>query len=1720
MSAATDLERKPLPAIPAPPSKVQRTTATLTVEATAHLRKFITHALREHDQVLWSDGGVGEEEEEEEEEGDATMLLWVDALEATLNELNARIVSGGWLAGVRRARNLRKERLRRERDEFVQVEKEDGEGVSGAADEKRVAAGDGALDERDAKLSESQAEEDRTRLALEQLDELVSRPVVPTPTPTPKHLLLTVAPYAGQSVAIRGEDDDFQFISSTVACKFTSGAFSLPVSFDRSIDATTGGAVLYGLREWDVEMPLDSDSCPRIVGGTFTFKGAKSRAQHDALLSVLHLATYTRLALLLEQHFLRDSHVPLRFPPKAPSPPPPLPPPRPLTPAVGASQISRSSSDSKRGAKPGGSSRNPGGLWGFLNNINRKTEDLRLRAVPMLKRSSGSLDLPRAGTSPDIALPPASPASPSSPLSPTHQQHLSSAPPRTRTFSFLDAARAPFVSGPLKPKPPTPSPDNTTNPSSSSSSSSSSDDRPFSTALRAVLATSDLLSTSPGVRFPPPLPLVSLAAKEEAAAEKDATISSGTKRLRGDEKVALHSLLGWRREDRGKGMAGTQGFVRHQAFCALYSAHVPGAAAAKPSASGSELSNATTSSSSSSSSSALPVPSSAVGSSSNLSASTISTGSGKSANRDEAAAAAAAWAQCSERRTWVSYYYYDRRAAAAEGGEKEKEKGMGMGMGMGTMSLGEAIGEWCARAEERCERPECEVPKGGHEMRWIHAGVRIHAQIEKDDEEADRDGDGEKDKDKDRDKDEEAVWMYEACKVCGKRTERTRMSDGTHLMAFGKFLELLVYSPAICALHPPLCEHTTPASTATSPSASASTSTLANAENVDLPPSRLDIIRHFACKGRTVTFSLSTIDDVFEIRVPRLQIVRGAGEKPEADGRAAEERERERDKVGDEARGVLRQEIGAWWKGMAEQMDILEDQINTDKAAMMKTLPRLPSAAAVDDTETETDDTPTPKPSTIRLPDSPPPSAPSPLASERSRSRSASPSKPPPPNPNKPLPSISLAMLGNLRRTFQRTEQELYRQLAETPNGALNDVRRAFEAAARGAAKRLAVWKGKHIQGQGASTPPPILEEPAWWGKSYHAVPGGSVIVREDDWGSIIAFTLSSQDYLRELANFSITRNSVGASSVPATPATPTVTRRSYFPTAGPLKFLRPSEPQPDPDEDGVIWHESEACSAVISRKQHPRDPSSLLTLQLRKKTSESQMGSALHNLSVLRSRVASAGAHTPPPSAYAKPAVEVSFQAADGRVVRSAERDEPGETAGKLLHELEALPDGTAKSTSLFSTGVPSTSGFFSTNIRRHGSPSVLASSTTHSRSSTDDERDSQATVGPPPLPPKDDDPRQPKPDETAATTTPSYAATITNGIAQAMKLVASARDALRPEAPPPRNHHGLLSADFAFQAIDDRPHIKYDWTIGKRLKFSCTVYYAKQFDALRRRCGVEDVFLKSMERSANWSAEGGKSKSNFWKTADDRFIIKTLVNAWNVADLQVLIDLGPSYFRYMEKTASKATVLAKLLGFYTVEIRNLETGATQAKADLLVMENLFYDQKIVKTFDLKGMQGRRVKARSEGNKTLFDGEWIEGQQRALTLVHPHCKVILREAIKSDCAFLAESNIMDYSLLLGIDAERKQIACGLVDTIGSYTFAKTLEYKAKHGLAVGAGLATGGGKEKDKEKEVTVIPPQEYQDRFVNAMDAYFLACPNKWARPLDGTKELTDPWMLPSVI
>ena len=110
-------------------------------------------------------------------------------------------------------------------------------------------------------------------------------------------------------------------------------------------------------------------------------------------------------------------------------------------------------------------------------------------------------------------------------------------------------------------------------------------------------------------------------------------------------------------------------------------------------------------------------------------------------------------------------------------------------------------------------------------------------------------------------------------------------------------------------------------------------------------------------------------------------------------------------------------------------------------------------------------------------------------------------------------------LLGNLSHAFQRVEQSLYVQLSQTPRESLNDVRRSFLYAAKGAEKRLLAWQKKHMLPVMTNTaagkaPVPALplelamEEPEWWGKKCHVFPGANVIVNEDDWASIISFTL------------------------------------------------------------------------------------------------------------------------------------------------------------------------------------------------------------------------------------------------------------------------------------------------------------------------------------------------------------------------------------------------------------------------------------------------------------------------------------------------------------------------------------------------------------------------------------------------------------------------------------
>lgn len=279
---------------------------------------------------------------------------------------------------------------------------------------------------------------------------------------------------------------------------------------------------------------------------------------------------------------------------------------------------------------------------------------------------------------------------------------------------------------------------------------------------------------------------------------------------------------------------------------------------------------------------------------------------------------------------------------------------------------------------------------------------------------------------------------------------------------------------------------------------------------------------------------------------------------------------------------------------------------------------------------------------------------------------------------------------------------------------------------------------------------------------------------------------------------------------------------------------------------------------------------------------------------------------------------------------------------------------------------------------------------------------------------------------------------------------------------------------------------HLKYQFQEGGSL-MSCKIFFAEQFDAFRRKCGLDDNFVQSLSRCIKWDSAGGKSGSAFLKTLDDRLVIKELSNA----ELDSFVKFAPSYFEYMAQALfhDLPTVIAKIFGFYQIQIKNPINGKN-FKMDVLIMENLFYDRRTSRIFDLKGsMRNRHVEKTGKENEVLLDENMVEYIYESPLFVREYDKKLLRASLWNDTLFLAKMNVMDYSLVIGIDEEKKTLIVGIIDCIRTFTWDKKLESWVKEKGLVGGGT-----------KEPTVVTPRQYKNRFREAMDRYILIVPDCW--------------------
>jgi len=276
---------------------------------------------------------------------------------------------------------------------------------------------------------------------------------------------------------------------------------------------------------------------------------------------------------------------------------------------------------------------------------------------------------------------------------------------------------------------------------------------------------------------------------------------------------------------------------------------------------------------------------------------------------------------------------------------------------------------------------------------------------------------------------------------------------------------------------------------------------------------------------------------------------------------------------------------------------------------------------------------------------------------------------------------------------------------------------------------------------------------------------------------------------------------------------------------------------------------------------------------------------------------------------------------------------------------------------------------------------------------------------------------------------------------------------------------------------------HLKYQFAEGTA-KLLCKIFYAEQFDAVRRKCGVADRIVESLSRCLKWDSKGGKTKSVFLKTLDERFVLKSL----SPIETQAFLNFAPAYFNIMAEALfhELPTVIAKMLGFYQIVIKNPVTG-TEIKWDVLVMENLFYDRAPTRIFDLKGsMRNRKIQSTGEQNEVLLDENMVEFIYESPLFAREHSKKLLKASVWNDTLFLARQNVMDYSLMVAVDEARKELVVGIIDCIRTYTWDKKLESWIKD-----RGFAGGG------RNRPTVTSPKEYKSRFREAMDRYVLQAP-----------------------
>jgi 1-phosphatidylinositol-4-phosphate 5-kinase len=214
---------------------------------------------------------------------------------------------------------------------------------------------------------------------------------------------------------------------------------------------------------------------------------------------------------------------------------------------------------------------------------------------------------------------------------------------------------------------------------------------------------------------------------------------------------------------------------------------------------------------------------------------------------------------------------------------------------------------------------------------------------------------------------------------------------------------------------------------------------------------------------------------------------------------------------------------------------------------------------------------------------------------------------------------------------------------------------------------------------------------------------------------------------------------------------------------------------------------------------------------------------------------------------------------------------------------------------------------------------------------------------------------------------------------------------------------------------------------------KLGFTDYAPKIFQNIRELCGIDnEMYTQSFTDTLLERASEGKSGMLFYFTSDRKYLVKTMTKK----EHSFLLKMLPLYHQYLLKQPN--TLLCRFLGCHSMQ---LPVGWN--KMFFIVMENVLSVGPVHERYDLKGNlsqshfshEPRRYKSlknssgmtetqpllsRANSRTSLwYDTDFIS--RRSCLQVNSSTRANMLAQVTSDCRFLQQMGVMDYSCLLGI---------------------------------------------------------------------------------------------------